>query len=229
MFSTVLIAGAVACLARWLGKEILIGIYAGSLVVAIFIAGKLGVVPGFPDVALSASIFVFSATFIFTDVLAEIWGERTARKAVYSGALIFPLLFLSTEFSIAWDPHPVWADNQEAYELTMGTTVRIAIASFLAFLSAQLWDVYAFGYIKRLTGGKYLWLRNNASTWSSQLIDTVVFYTVGFYGIFPIMPLIIATYLVKVLIAAIDTPVVYAIVWFIRKGSKIEDVERELA
>jgi uncharacterized integral membrane protein (TIGR00697 family) len=226
---TVVIAGATAVTARWFGKEVVIGLYVGSIVTSIVVAGKLGVVPGFEDLSLSASIWVYSATFIFTDVIAEIWGKKTARKAIYAGALMYPLLFATTQFSIEWQPHPSWAENQAAYATTMGTTVRIVIASFSAFVASQLHDVWAFHFWKEKTGGKYLWLRNNASTWTSQLIDTVVFYTVGFYGVFPVLPLIGVTYLAKIAIAALDTPIVYGVVWAVRGSIESPDEVEEIA
>jgi uncharacterized integral membrane protein (TIGR00697 family) len=75
-----------------------------------------------------------------------------------------------------------------------------------------------FPLLEKKTGGKYLWLRNNASTIASQFIATVIFYVIGFYGIFPILRLIIFTYLIKILIAILDTPVVYLAVGFLRRN-----------
>lgn len=223
LVATILLGAILAMTARRWGPQVLTGVYVGSIVVAIVVAGKLGSIPGLPDFSLSASIFVYSATFIFTDVLAEVWGKDVARRAVYAGALMYPLLFLSTQFAIDWAPHPFWAENQEAFAATMGTTIRIVIASFLAFVASQLHDVWAFHFWKEKTGGKHLWLRNNASTMVSQLIDTVVFYAVGFYGVFPIGRLILFTYLIKLVIALVDTPVIYGVVAFIRKGGKTQD------
>lgn len=217
---TVIIGGLIAMTARWLGPQILVGAFAGSLVLAIMIAGKLGVIPFFEDYSLSASVFVYSATFIFTDVLAEIYGKKAARNAVFSGLLLYPLLYLTINFAIEWEPHMLWAENQDAFATTMGTGLRIIIASICGFSASQLHDIWAFHFWKEKTNGKYLWLRNNASTMVSQLIDTVVFYTIAFYGIFPIFKIIIFTYIVKLIIAAIDTPVVYAVVSFIRAGEK---------
>lgn len=218
LLATIALASLTVVAARWLGHEVIIAAYVGMLVIAITVAGKLGAIPGFEQYSLSASIFAYSATFIFTDVLSEIWGKQVARKAIYAGVLIYPLLFATTQFSIHWEPHPVWADNQEAFALTMGTTARIVLASLAAFVVSQVHDVWAFHYWKRRTNGKYLWLRNNASTIVSQALDTVVFYTIGFYGVFPIGNLILFTFIVKIIIALIDTPVVYLLVGFLRNN-----------
>ena len=217
LVATMLLGLGITLLSRWLGSSLLVGAYAGALVVAIVIAGKLGAIPGFPGLALSASVFVYSATFIFTDVLAEIWGYEEAKKVVYAGAALYPLIFITMQFAVNWEPHPVWAANQEGFETTISTSIRIVIASFASFVVSQFHDIWAFHYWKKRTQGKYLWLRNNASTIASQFINTVVFYFIGFYGIFPIWELILFTYLVKILIALIDTPFVYLAVWYLRK------------
>lgn len=222
---TMLLGLGISLLARWLGSTLLVGAYAGALVTAIVIAGKLGSIPGLPNLALSASVFVYSATFILTDVLAEIWGVKEARKVVYVGAVLYPLIFITMQFAVNWEPHPVWAANQESFELTIGMSIRITIASFVSFIFSQFHDVWSFHYWKKRTNGKYLWLRNNLSTISSQLINTVIFYTIGFYGIFPIVELIVFTYLVKIVIALVDTPFVYLAVGYLRKHGVGETTE----
>ncbi|PIZ54623.1 transporter, partial [Candidatus Uhrbacteria bacterium CG_4_10_14_0_2_um_filter_41_7] len=102
---------------------------------------------------------------------------------------------------------------------------RITVASFIAYLISQHHDVWAFHFWKKKTNGKHLWLRNNASTVVSQLIDTVVFTFIAFYGVLPIVPLILGTWVVKILIALIDTPFIYGAVWIM---DKIKPKEEEI-
>ena len=217
LLATLVVAAFIAATARWLGHQVLTAAYGGSLVIAIVVAGKLGQVPGLPDLALSASIFVYSAMFIFTDVLSEMFGRKVARRAVIGTALLYPLMYLTLHFSVVWEPHIVWEANQAAFERAMGMTFRISIASACAFVASQLHDVWSYHYWKRRTQGRKLWLRNNASTAVSQLIDTTVFYTVGFLGVFPIGSLIAMTYVVKLMIAAVDTPVIYGVCAYLRR------------
>ena len=167
------------------------------------------------------------AVSLFCVLLAEIWGVKAARKVVYVGAVLYPMIFISLKFAVNWEPHPVWAENQAGFEQTMGTTFRIVLASLSSFVISQFHDVWAFHYWKKKTNGKYLWLRNNASTISSQFIATVIFYVIGFYGVFPIVKLIAFTYLVKILIALVDTPVVYLAVWFLKKHGIGEEAEKQ--
>jgi uncharacterized integral membrane protein (TIGR00697 family) len=91
------------------------------------------------------------------------------------------------------------------------------IASLTAYLFSQYHDVWAFHFWRGVTGERFLWLRNNASTIVSQLLDSVVFITVAFYGVMPLMPLILGQWVVKVGIAVLDTPLVYLVVHLVRR------------
>ncbi len=90
---------------------------------------------------------------------------------------------------------------------------RIAFASLLAYLISQYHDVWSFNFWREKTGGKYLWLRNNASTLISQAIDSVIFTGVAFFGTIPfgeLMQIFITTYMLKLVVAVVDTPFLYA-------------------
>jgi uncharacterized integral membrane protein (TIGR00697 family) len=205
--------------ARYLGHEILVGGYVALFCTATLISGKLGVVPGMPTIALSASIFTFSATFILTDVLSEVYGKAAARKAVLAGAIAFPAMLVTTQFASVWAPHASWSENQWAFENVMSMALRTTVASMIAYLVSQLHDVWAFHFWRARTRGRFLWIRNNLSTLVSQALDTMIFYLIAFYGVFPVQTLILATYAAKIAIAIIDTPVVYAAVAML-KGAK---------
>ena len=87
------------------------------------------------------------------------------------------------------------------------------MGSLVAYVVSQNWDVRVFHKLKEMTGGRHLWLRNNVSTMTSQALDTVIFITIAFYGVLPVVPLIIGQYIVKLLIAALDTPFIYGLHW----------------
>lgn len=206
---TLAISTIAAMVAGHKGVEYLIGIFAGAVVVTAVIANK---VVTFGPFTLSASIIVFSVTFFLTDVISEFWGKKEATKAVWAGFLADILLLLSIQIAVAWQPASFW-NGQEAFVQTLGTTTRIAIASLVAYILAQNHDVWAFHFWKKKTRGKYLWLRNNLSTGVSQVIDSVVFVTIGFLGIVPVIPMIISTIIVKFIIAGLDTPFIYLVKW----------------
>jgi uncharacterized integral membrane protein (TIGR00697 family) len=125
------------------------------------------------------------------------------------------VLFL-IQISLIWPKAPFW--NQEAaYQSILGSTSRIIIASFIAYLFSQVHDVWAFHFWKKITGGRHLWLRNNFSTAVSQLIDSILFISIAFHGVLPVGSLIWSQWIVKLAIALLDTPLVYGVVWLVKK------------
>lgn len=204
------IASAGAIVAKHYGVEYLIGMFAGAIVITAVIAGKLVVFGGF---VVSASLIVFSMTFFLTDIISEFWGKKEARKAVWSGLLANILLLFSVWVAIQWEPASFWK-GQEAFAQTLGITGRIALASLVAYILAQNHDVWAYHFWKDRFKGKHLWIRNNLSTGVSQIIDSIVFVTIAFYGVAPVVPIIIATIVLKFVVAALDTPFLYAVRWY---------------
>ncbi len=156
-----------------------------------------------------ASNIVFSLlTFPITDIVSEIWGRRDAFRVVYvslAGQVLFVALI---QGSIVLPAAPTWA-HQEAYAEVLGAGPRLLAASLVAFLTSQVWDVYVYSRLKRLSRGRFLWLRNNLSTFTSQLINSTVYITVAFSGSQPVLQLIQGSMVLKWAIAAVDTPIVY--------------------
>ncbi len=222
LFTTVTVAAALCCSARYLGPFILPPLLAGSVVTSIFIAEKLGdlTVPGIGLISISGSILIYSSTFLLTDVMSELYGRKFAHAAVVGTALCYPIVLLATQFTIHWEPSQFYT-NQESFNNVMNFAGRVTIASLLSYMVSQTFDVWAFHAIRNRTGEGKLWLRNNGSTIASQWLDTAIFYGIAFYGVIPgaeLVQLIIATYFLKVLIALIDTPFVYLVIAFVRRG-----------
>lgn len=213
IFGMLLIASVSAIVAKKYGVGYLIGMFAGAIVIANVLANKIVV---FGPFTFSASIIVFSITFFLTDIISEFWGKKEARKAVWTGFLAAVLLVFSVYIAIRWQPAAFW-QGQEAFAQTLGSTGRIVLAGLTAYIIAQNHDVWAYHFWKRVTKGKHLWLRNNLSTGVSQIIDSLIFVTLAFYGVFPIIPLIIGTIIFKFLIAALDTPFLYGVRWYFEK------------
>ena len=209
LISTILFATLIACLAKHTGPYLLQSFYAGSLVTAIYVAGKLFDASHLGlSIGLSASILVYSATFILTDVLSEIYGPKEARKAIIGALCCYPIVAISTQFAVHVPAHAHYGAN-EAFSSVMGFGLWIVFASVIGFTCSQFTDITIYHLLKKVSKRKMLWLRNNGSTIVSQLIDTVVFYSIAFYGVFPIGQIIIYTVIAKVAIAAVDTPFVY--------------------
>lgn len=165
---------------------------------------------------LPVSIIWYPLTFLLTDIISEVYGSARARFVVILGFGMSVLLLIFSLIGIALPVAPVYP-LQEDYANIFGPIWRLLFASMAAYLLAQLIDVRLFHFWKRVTGGRHLWLRNNGSTMVSQLVDTV---TVNFIFLFDnpavftgttadLIDIILKIYLIKVLIAAADTPFCY--------------------
>lgn len=153
---------------------------------------------------------LYATIFLGTDIIAEYYGEKEARKTVFMGFFISVFFLLASRFIILFNPAP-WDLYHESLKKIFTPTWRIVGASMLAYLISQNFDVFFYGMIKRLAP-RHLWLRNNGSTWCSQAIDTIVFCTAAFIGMYEsqvILGIIASTYILKIVVAAIDTPFIY--------------------
>ena len=167
--------------------HILLGLYVGFWGILQSITVKL--VPldltalGLGMLAFSYGSFAHAFTFPCTDAVAEVYGAKRARMMVYLGTSVYIIATVLIYIATLLPPADGWPHN-EAY-VSFAAAPRIVLGSVIATVFAQLWDIYVFEWVKRKTGPKFLWLRNNVSTLGSQLFDTIIFYTIAFYGIIP--------------------------------------------
>ena len=198
-------------LAERYGLEIAIGIFATLTVVANIVSSKLVAIGALIG---PAGVIVYSATFLVTDIISEIYGKEYGKRAVITGFFANLVAVSAIMTAVLWTPAnvPGNLETAKAFEKVFGLAPRIVFASMVAYIIAQMHDVYAFHFLKAKTGGKHLWLRNNASTMISQAIDTCIFITLAFYGVFPtniLLSMIFSQYVAKVVIALLDTPFMY--------------------
>jgi uncharacterized integral membrane protein (TIGR00697 family) len=167
---------------------------------------------------LPAAVIGYPLTYLLTDAISELYGEKRAKQVVYAGFFANVLMLVFVQATIALPAASFWP-HQESYASIMSSSLRIVIASLLSYFVAQMADVKLFHWIRRKTDGKHFWLRKNGSTAVSQLLDTVIFITIAFYGTMPtaaLLQMIVFQYLVKTAIAVIDTPLSYLLVKQIR-------------
>lgn len=196
-------------------------LFISSLLLSNIMASKIVVLGG---LIMPAAVVLYPLTFLFTDVVSEIEGKRQAHTLVIMGFCmsVFMVLVLSVGGLL---PAASFWEHQGAYDVILGSTPRIVMASMIAYLVSQNHDVWAFHWWKRRTEGRHLWIRNNLSTMASQLIDSVLFIGIAFVGVYPLKAvagMILGQYLVKVGIAILDTPFCYALVRFYGKDRKQE-------
>ncbi len=171
---------------------------------------------------------IYSTTFLATDILAENHGRREARKAVFIGFGVMIFFTLLMQFTLWFTPHESDFISPALIEV-FSIFPRITIASIIAYLISQTLDVWLFCRIKDATRGKHLWLRNNAATMASQLVDNGIFTWiafVGFFGLFGweqvfdwsiITQIFLTSIAIKYFIALCDTPFLYLAVWMKKK------------
>ena len=174
----------------------------------------------------SVGLLAYPVTFLVTDIISEIYGKTRANQVVTSGlvASIFMLLIVTISDMIPMAP---WSPVDSAtFNKVFGLSGAAVFASMMAYLFAQFIDIRIFHFWKKITNGKHLWLRNNASTVFSQFIDTfsVLFLLCSFgvidWQMFSI--LLINGFLFKVFFAAFDTPFCYLIVFYFQKKFNLE-------
>lgn len=175
---------------------------------------------------ISVGVLPYPITFLITDLISEIYGKKRANEIVIAGifASVFSLLIIAVSSAV---PATSWSYvNDDLFSKVFGNSVIAVFASMLTYLFAQFVDIQVYHFWKRLTKGKYLWLRNNFSTWFSQFVDT--FTILILLCSFKIIPwvnfkgLLVSGFLFKVVIAALDTPFLYLGVYLFRKRFKLK-------
>ena len=210
------------------------------------------------QIVLTSGIITYPLTFLLTDLVSEFWGKARADLMVFIGFLLSLVMLMIITLAKALPPAEVWQIGaqhakffhpeyyihnasggilgvasqaaQAAFSFSFEAPGLLLLASMLAYLAAQLLDNYLFHFWKKVTKGRHLWLRNNASTWVSQLIDTVIVNGIFlyFYWKMPwfeateekpvtILQIILSTYVCKLLIAFFDTPLIYLGSWVLRR------------
>ena len=180
---------------------------------------------------LSVGILPYPLTFLITDLISEIYGQKKADQVVITGifASIFSigLIFISSQVP-AIEGSPI---NDATFNSVFLNAPLAVLASMLTYLFAQFIDIRIYHYWKKLTKGKHLWLRNNFSTFTSQFVDT--FTIVSLLILFGILPqdkflvLIISGFIFKVIVAILDTPLLYLFVWMFRRKFNLK-VDEEI-
>ncbi|MFO8031823.1 MAG: queuosine precursor transporter [Desulfohalobiaceae bacterium] len=191
---------------------LLCSLFVGSLTISAVLAAKIITIWG---LSVPAGVLAYALTFICSDVISEIWGKHAARLVVWSGFATLVSVLALIQLALHWPAAEFWGLQQE-FAAILGATPRIILASLSAYLCSQLFDVQAYHFWKRVTRDRHLWLRNNFSTALSQLLDSIIFVTVAFYGQMPVLHLIWGQWAVKLGIAILDTGLVYLLVWYLR-------------
>ena len=186
-----------------------------GLVMSNLFGGKLITVLGF---TVAGAIITYPLTFLSTDIIGEIWGKQEANDCVKIG-IIVQLIFLALGYlSLAIPPQEASEALQRSLKVVLNQGLRMTLASLGAFSVSQFLDVFLFHKLKERCNGEKKWLKNNLSTMTSQLVDTLIFITIAFYGVVEDLPaMVLGQYVIKLLLALGDTPFFY---FFTRRTTK---------
>jgi queuosine precursor transporter len=194
-------------------------LFVTCLLTANIIASKL---VGFGLFTLPAAVIIFPFSYIFGDILTEVYGYPQARKVIWLGFFCNLIFVIFAWLGQVLPPASFWT-NQQAYVAILGYTPRLLLASFLGYLAGEFSNSFVLAKMKLMTKGKWLWSRTISSTIVGEGLDSVIFIIVAFAG----TPLFVAImilwhWLVKIAIEVIFTPLTYVIVNYLKKNESID-------
>jgi len=201
-----------------------VAIFITCLITANITAVKLVNVWGF---VLPAGIIIFPISYIFGDILTEVYGYRQARRVIWLGFLCNLIAVVTIWVGQILPPAFFWS-GQAAYERILGYTPRLLLASFLAYLLGEFTNAFVLAKMKIATKGRWLWSRTIGSTLVGEGLDSLVFITIAFIGEIPMPELasaIVTQWLAKSAYEAAVTPLTYVAVNFLKRseGSDVYD------
>ena len=186
--------------------------------------------PDWLPFAFGAGVLFFPISYIFGDILTEVYGYARARRVIWAGFGGLAFASVMASVVVALPPAPFW-ENQKAYEVAFGTTWRIAAASMFAYFCGEFANSFVLAKMKILTAGKWLWTRTIGSTIVGEAVDSTLFYPLAFYnsGLFPddkLPAIMLAQFGLKVAVEVIFTPVTYKIVGFLKRAEHEDFYDR---
>lgn len=210
--------------------DLLISVYIFCVVIAEVMGAKTFPVIKLGDFQLNATVAIFLLPLIFTinDVITEVFGKERTRSIIRSSLFVIILIFIFSILATSLPPSMRFLSNEEAYDKIFGLSARFSFASIIAFTTSEFLDVIVFAKIREKFGKSRLWLRNNASNFISQFVDTLVFMFLAFYAldltiganVSFILSIAIPYYLLRCVVSVIETPFTYLGVRWLKSEKK---------
>ena len=197
-------------------------VFVTCLLLSNLVAGKMWAVTD--SITLPAAVILFPMTYIIGDVFTEVYGFRKARTIIWLGFMCSFFAVVIYLITIAL-PHPGYWEGQEAYSTVLGTTPRVALASFAGYLFGEFSNSIILSRLKVITKGKNLWIRTILSTVIGEGLDSVIFIMISFWGTMDnsvVLQMILFQYLFKVSYEVLFTPVTYLVVKLVKRAEGID-------
>jgi len=206
--------------------DIILGLFVAVLLISNIASTKIIL---FGPFTFDGGTLLFPLSYIFGDVLTEVYGYKKSRKVIWTGffcaALMSAILFIVGKLPAAAD----WP-YQEDYNHILGLSLRIIAASLVAYFAGEFSNSYILAKLKVKTAGKFLWLRTIASTLVGEGLDTLLFIVIAFAGLMPnslLLTLIISNYIFKVGVEVLFTPLTYLFIRFLKNGEEEDYYDRD--
>jgi hypothetical protein len=201
--------------------DIILGLFVAVLLISNVASTKI---LKFGPFTFDGGTILFPVSYIFGDILTEVYGYKNSRRVIWTG--FFAALLMSLTFIIVGilPPAADWP-NQEAYQKILGLTPRIVLASLVAYFAGEFSNSYILAKMKIMTKGKRLWSRTIGSTIVGEGVDTLLFVMIAFYGVLPgglLVAVILSNYLFKVGFEVGFTPITYIVIRFLKRREEID-------
>jgi uncharacterized integral membrane protein (TIGR00697 family) len=187
--------------------------------------------PFYGEYVYGAGVLFFPISYLFGDILTEVYGYARSRKVIWSGFAALAFASFMSFIVINLPPASVFPfENQKALEMIFGQTPRIVFASLTAFWAGEFVNSFVLAKMKVLTNGRYLWTRTIGSTIAGEFVDTMIFYPVAFYGFWSneqLISVMIGNYIIKVLWETIATPFTYWVVNSLKRAENEDYFDRD--
>jgi uncharacterized integral membrane protein (TIGR00697 family) len=188
-------------------------------------------IPFWGPYVFGAGVIFFPISYIFGDILTEVYGYSRARKVIWAGfgALIFAAVMAA--IVVALPPASFW-EHQKAYEVAFGNAWRVVAASMIAYFCGEFVNSFVLAKMKIWTNGRALWMRTIGSTVFGEAVDSAIFYPLAFYntGIIPddaLLKVVVAQFVTKTLVEVVFTPMTYAVVGFLKRAENEDYYDRD--
>jgi hypothetical protein len=188
-------------------------------------------IPFWGPYVFGAGVIFFPISYIFGDILTEVYGYSRARKVIWAGfgALIFAAVMAA--IVVALPPASFW-EHQKAYEVAFGNAWRVVAASMIAYFCGEFVNSFVLAKMKIWTNGRALWMRTIGSTAFGEAVDSAIFYPLAFYntGIIPddaLLKVVVAQFVTKTLVEVVFTPMTYAVVGFLKRAENEDYYDRD--
>ena len=190
---------------------------------------KIVQVDGWP--AFGAGVLFFPISYVFGDILTEVYGYARARRVIWAGFAGLAFASIMAAVVVSLPPAPFW-EHQKAYETAFGQAPRIAAASMFAYFCGEFVNSFVLAKMKILTAGRWLWTRTIGSTIAGEAVDSALFYPLAFYGsgIIPndkLPAIMLAQFTLKVAVEVIFTPLTYKVVGALKRAENEDYYDRD--